>query len=71
MSSCSSLLASHSEIEIFFMFFFNHLNEGGRLQNQSSLLYEVSDYGDIQRRRKSHGADIWLLSTSRMAKKMD
>lgn len=48
------------------MDFFNHLNEGGGLQPSQPFLW--SGYGDFQRKRKSHGAHIWLLSTSPMAK---
>lgn len=41
--------------------FFNHLNEGGGLQPSQPFLW--SGYGDFQRKRKSHGVHIWLLST--------
>lgn len=51
---------------LFFLSFFNHLNEGGGLQPSQPFLW--SGYGDFQRKRKSHGAHIWLLSTSPMTK---
>ena len=48
------------------IYFLNHLNEGGGLQPSQPVLW--SGYGDFQRKRKSHGVHIWLLSTSPMAK---
>lgn len=55
---------------LFFSFygldFFNHLHEGGGLQPSQPFLW--SGYGYFQRKIKSHGAHIWLLSTSPMEK---
>ena len=48
------------------IFFFNHLNGEGGLQPSQPFLW--SGNGDFQRKRKGHGAHIWLLSTSLMAK---
>ena len=57
---------NHLNIFLWFGFFFNHLNEEGGLRPSQPFLW--SGNGDFQRKRKGHGAHIWLLSTSLMAK---